>query len=1167
MLFQRFRPFGSDKSKRLQKHRRKQKRQFGSLRIEALEVRQMLSITPGTPDTITATEGISTGNTLVANFTISAPQLNTDTYSASINWGDSSASAGTVTFSGANGTVTGTHTYAEETPVGSPHSLSITVTDTTNPTSATISGAANVDDAPLTAGAVSATVGTEGVVASTLTAAFTDANSVAPTSDFSGTIDWGDGTLSPFTSAQVSGSGGHYTITDSHLYAEEGVKPLSVVIKDIGGASPVTDTGSANVSDATLTAGTATITAGTEGVVANTLTATFSDANTGAPTSDFSGTIHWGDGTSSSFTSAQVSGSGGNYTVTTSHLYAEDGIYGGFIVVNDEGGASLVAAIGNANVAEADMSVFPGAVGATEGHTFTGAVAAILDPGSIDPAADYTATIDWGDGTVTSGTVTGSNGFYPISGSHVYQDEGKVSLTVTAVETTAAPPFTTSATFSQIVADGDVLNPIAATLSATEGTTYSGAVATFINTGYPTNPGSDFKAMINWGDGSMSAATSVTNTAGTLTVFGSHLYGDEKSYSLSVVLSDDAPGTATALATGTATVAEGDVLAPATATLTATEGTTFSGTVATFTNTGYPNNVASDFTATITWGDGNPDTVGTVTGGSGAPLTVSGSHLYADESTGLPLTVTLHDNAPGTASATATGTATILEGDTLVPVGTVAVDATEGTAFNGTVAIFSNVSYPGNPATDFTATITWGDGTTAAGTISGSNGVFTVSGSHLYVDELVGAPVSVVINDDAPGTASATANGTVTVQDADVLAPVSATVNAVERANFSGTVATFSNTGYPANVASDFTATIDWGDGTTTIGTVSGSAGTLTVSGSHLYVEENNYPLKVVLTDDAPGTASATATGTATVALPPGVGFLAGVPGDSTPQTFVHNLYRELLGREPDSGGFTAAVSYLEAHDNILGRATLIQSFMNSAEYKAHYITTVYQLFLERAPDASGLAYWTNKMGDPGTPSLSRGSGDELYIVAAILGSDEFYFKAGNTPQGWINALYHDLLGRPAEAGALTFWENKLAANPTDRDGLVRDILSSPEAVHDLLDSFYSVPGGTASTPLATPGTTAGFPINDLAMLTGAGWENLYLEGPVDSGPFNDDPFLAALASEIQDLGAFPSSAYGSDPFLVALAKGAGWDNVQLAILASDQFYTNPNQPITKDLS
>ncbi len=59
---------------------------------------------------------------------------------------------------------------------------------------------------------------------------------------------------------------------------------------------------------------------------------------------------------------------------------------------------------------------------------FTGAVATVHDPGSTDPASAFTATIDWGDGTTTAGTVTGSNGNYTVSGSHTYADEAQPSL-------------------------------------------------------------------------------------------------------------------------------------------------------------------------------------------------------------------------------------------------------------------------------------------------------------------------------------------------------------------------------------------------------------------------------------------------------------------------------------------------------------------------------------------------------------------------------------------------------------------------------------------------------------------------------------------------------------------------------------------------------------------
>src|SRR5207302_853986 len=50
-------------------------------------------------------------------------------------------------------------------------------------------------------------------------------------------------------------------------------------------------------------------------------------------------------------------------------------------------------------------------------------------------------------------------------------------------------------------------------------------------------------------------------------------------------------------------------------------------------------------------------------------------------------------------------------------------------------------------------------------------------------------------------------------------------------------------------VATDYAATIEWGDGTTTTGSVSGSAGSFSVSGSHTYAEENSYPLTVTISD------------------------------------------------------------------------------------------------------------------------------------------------------------------------------------------------------------------------------------------------------------------------------------------------------------------------------
>ena len=157
-------------------------------------------------------------------------------------------------------------------------------------------------------------------------------------------------------------------------------------------------------------------------------------------------------------------------------------------------------------------------------------------------------------------------------------------------------------------------------------------------------------------------------------------------------------------------------------------------------------------------------------------------------------------------------------------------------------------------------------------------------------------------------------------------------------------------------------------------------------------------------------------------------------------------------------------------------------------------------------------------MGSPGTPGGATGSADEKAIVAAIFGSDEFYIESGNTDQGWINALYEDILGRAADGSGAVFWANELAVRGAgDRDGIVRDLLATREAAHRVLDSFYPAAGGTSGNPLTVPGAPAGTGSTDLAILTGDGWENLYLQGPYDS----PDRWASAIGERPQ-LPLFP---------------------------------------------
>src|SRR5262249_12016953 len=117
--------------------------------------------------------------------------------------------------------------------------------------------------------------------------------------------------------------------------------------------------------------------------------------------------------------------------------------------------------------------------------------------------------------------------------------------------------------------------------------------------------------------------------------------------------------------------------------------------------------------------------------------------------------------------------------------------------------------------------------------------------------------------------ASGTLSGTVTVTDADVLTPAPANqiVTAPDTLSFTGPVANFTDVN-TASTASDFFATIAWGDGTTSAGTVTDVDGAIRVGGSHTFATTGELPVTVTLSEDTPGAATATVHNVAFVGLP-----------------------------------------------------------------------------------------------------------------------------------------------------------------------------------------------------------------------------------------------------------------------------------------------------------
>src|SRR5205807_1069643 len=71
------------------------------------------------------------------------------------------------------------------------------------------------------------------------------------------------------------------------------------------------------------------------------------------------------------------------------------------------------------------ITAFPVDFAVNEQSAFNGAVATFEDDNPDAAPADFTASIDWGDGSApTAGTIGSSSGAFVVLGQHTYADEG-----------------------------------------------------------------------------------------------------------------------------------------------------------------------------------------------------------------------------------------------------------------------------------------------------------------------------------------------------------------------------------------------------------------------------------------------------------------------------------------------------------------------------------------------------------------------------------------------------------------------------------------------------------------------------------------------------------------------------------------------------------------------
>lgn len=139
-----------------------------------------------------------------------------------------------------------------------------------------------------------------------------------------------------------------------------------------------------------------------------------------------------------------------------------------------------------------------------------------------------------------------------------------------------------------------------------------------------------------------------------------------------------------------------------------------------------------------------------------------------------------------------------------------------------------------------------------------------------------------------------------------------------------------------------------------------------------------------------------------------------------TRDAYINRTYLDLFNRAPSA---TERASL--GVDASIGPWTsnLIMGAVN--QNRTGGVTRLYSAFFLRNPDASGLSYWWRQVN--GGKSLD-------WIANVMASSSEFTNRYGSlTNQQFVELVYQNVLGRPGDAGGISFWTGKLNSGAKSR--------------------------------------------------------------------------------------------------------------------------------------
>ncbi len=165
--------------------------------------------------------------------------------------------------------------------------------------------------------------------------------------------------------------------------------------------------------------------------------------------------------------------------------------------------------------------------------------------------------------------------------------------------------------------------------------------------------------------------------------------------------------------------------------------------------------------------------------------------------------------------------------------------------------------------------------------------------------------------------------------------------------------------------------------------------------------------------------------------------------GASPSQRLVAQVYRDLLEREAEPAGLQWWSSLI---DQGVAAFQVVQLMEQSPEYRSKIVQRFYLELLGRPAEPLGLSYWVRLLEAGFTVEQVR---------AGILGSPEYFeARGGGTNDGFLRALYLDVLGRALDPRGQAGWGQLLALG-VPRESVAFGVLTSLEADEVLVEGLY----------------------------------------------------------------------------------------------------------------